>query len=183
MDNRYEYYLLCITLYLYHLYNYEPLTRASHGPSTFPSYVERKSRSRGMLLECWWIDESGSDAHHLSQQNPVLHVDWGPSARAESGVGTTPTWRSKCTKNKARTTLMSAIYFSCIYPYPHYFSKKTPFESFARILNSAQLLRLGAQSIFSAQYNQRTTLPGRAIQKAAQLLKARNMNSCIKNIQ
>ena len=33
-----------------------------------------------------------------------------------------PIWRSKCTKNQARTTLMSAIYFSWIYLYPHYFS-------------------------------------------------------------
>ena len=31
-------------------------------------------------------------------------------------------WRSKCTKIQARTTLMSTIYFSCIYLYLHYFS-------------------------------------------------------------
>ena len=53
---------------------------------------------------------------------------------------------------------MSAIYFSCIYPFPHY-------------------LGLGTQSIFSAQYKQRATFDERAIQKAAQLLKARNTDS------
>ena len=39
-------------------------------------------------------------------------------------------WRSKCTKNQARTTLMSAIYFSCIYPFPHYFSLKISCQKF-----------------------------------------------------
>ena len=95
-------------------------------------------------------------------------------------VRTNMVWRSKCTKNKARTTLMSAIYFSCIYPYPHCFSKKKSLRKFCANSEQRATLRLGAQSIFSAQYNQRATLPGRAIQKAAQLLKARNMNSCIK---
>ena len=37
-----------------------------------------------------------------------------------------------------------------------------------------------AQSIFSAQYKQRATFDERAIQKAAQLLKARNVSLSIK---
>ncbi len=89
-------------------------------------------------------------------------------------------WRSKCTKIKARTTLMSAIYFSCIYSYPHYFSIKKSVRKFCAKCEQRATPRLGAQCIFSAQSKQRATFLGRAIPKAAQLLKARKIDSCIK---
>ncbi len=57
-------------------------------------------------------------------------------------------WRSKCTKNQARTTLMSAIYFSWIYPFPRNFIIKTFMSKVCAKCAQRATLRLGRAMYF-----------------------------------